>query len=94
MKSILALILILILLPGCFNGNFSAEGTVISIERGKDGYNAIIKTITGKNIHFTASQVDMGISYSKVEIGDKVKVYGDSSNYAGEIHIHAEKIDQ
>ena len=81
-------------LLGCSRGSFSAEGVVVNIENGKDGYNAVIKTKESKDIHFTASRVDMGAAYKKVEMGDKVRVYGDTLHFGEEVHIHAKKIDQ
>ena len=94
MKFNFAIICIVFILSGCNNSTFFAEGTVVSIENGKDGYSAIIKSKEGKDIHFTASRVDMGATYTRVKMGDKVRVYGDSSNYSGQAHVHAKKIQQ
>jgi hypothetical protein len=62
------------------------------IEQGKDGYNAVIEDNDGKLYHATMSRIDIGMRYKKFIIGDKVKIYGDSSQYGDEISIHVTKI--
>ncbi|MEI9913381.1 MAG: OB-fold nucleic acid binding domain-containing protein [Bacteroidota bacterium] len=85
---------ILILLHSCDDGNYSFKGSVKNIERGKDGYTAIIANKDGKEISATISRTDMGMRYKEINIGDIVTIYGDSSNYGNEISVHATKIDE
>jgi len=88
----ICLFLILFCSTSCHNGNFSVTGTVKSIEQGKDGYNAVIVDKDGKEYETTISRNDMGIRYRELDSDDKIKIYGDSSQYGNSIHIHVSSI--
>lgn len=88
----ICLFLILFCSTSCHNGNFFVTGTVKSIEQGKDGYNAVIVDKDGNEYETTISRNDMGIRYKKLDIGDKIKIFGDSSQYGNRIDIHVTKI--
>ena len=82
----------LIFLLACNNRNYSVTGTIKRIEIGKDGYTAILVTERGDSISATISKVNMGLQYKDLEVGDKVKVYGDSMILGGMISVTATKI--
>jgi hypothetical protein len=76
------------------SGNFKIEGIVKSKVQGKDGYTAYILGIDGKNYSAVISMVNMGgtFEYEELNIGDHVKVYGDSINLGNKISITVTKI--
>ena len=76
----------------CNEGNYSVDGAIQRIEKGKDGYTAIILTKSGDSVSATISRVNMGFRYKELEVGDKVKIYGDSMRHGNEISITATKI--
>ena len=85
--------LLLMFITSCFSGsNYSVKGTVQRIETGKDGYMAIVITENGDSIEATISRVDMGWRYKELEVGDKIKIYGDSLRSGHGISITATKI--
>jgi hypothetical protein len=95
MKKSICIALIVISLYSCGQQEgYSFKGSVKSIERGKDGYTAIISNKDGKEVSATISRVDMGANYKELNIGDIVTVHGDSSNYGNEISVHATKISE
>lgn len=53
------IILFVLVVYSCHNGNYSFTGTVKNIEQGKDGYNAIIENKEGKQVSVTISRNDM-----------------------------------
>jgi uncharacterized protein YdbL (DUF1318 family) len=79
----------------CTNrGNFAATGTVASVERGKDGYTALLKSDKGKQFNAVISRVNLAESkqYQELAIGDKVTVYGDSMLLGDIISIKVKQI--
>ncbi len=94
MRKFIYTFVILILFYSCDEKNYSFKGTVKSIEQGKDGYTAIITNKDGKEISATISRVDMGTKYKKIDVGDIVTIYGDSSSYGNSISVHATKIKE
>jgi len=93
MKYMLKTFFLLMLITFCFSrGNYSVKGTVQRIERGKDGYMAIAIVENGDSVEATISRVDMGWRYKELEVGDKIKIYGDSMRSGHGISITATKI--
>ncbi|MEQ1799633.1 MAG: hypothetical protein ABL872_16880 [Lacibacter sp.] len=88
----IAIYILFVFACSCNRGNYNIEGTVRSIEKGKDGYTAIIESKTGIKVSAVVSRVDMTFGYKELAVGDEVKIYGDSSNYKDEISIHVTKI--
>jgi hypothetical protein len=75
-------------------GNFSATGTVAALERGKDGYTALLQTDKGGQYQAVISRVNLadGQQYRELTVGDKVTVYGDSMQIGEAISIKVRKI--
>jgi uncharacterized protein YdbL (DUF1318 family) len=75
-------------------GNFSATGTVAALERGKDGYTALLKTNKGEQYNAVISRVNLadGKQYQELAVGDKVTLYGDSMQLGETISIKVMKI--
>jgi uncharacterized protein YdbL (DUF1318 family) len=67
---------------------------VAALERGKDGYTAILKTGQGQQVHAVISRVNLadGNQYQQLAIGDKVTVYGDSMRLGEIVSIKVKKI--
>jgi molybdopterin-binding protein len=92
MIKIFYFITFLFFISACNGGSYSVKGSVKSIEWGKDGYTALIKTPEGNKVSATISRINMGIRYKELKAGDIVKIYGDSSNFENEISVIATKI--
>ena len=73
---------------------FSVTGQVENIERGKDGYTAVIATKEGKQYDAVISRVNMAntTEYQELKIGDVVTVAGDTIHLGDRVSITAESI--
>jgi uncharacterized protein YdbL (DUF1318 family) len=73
---------------------FMAKGTVSAIERGKDGYTAILTTKKGPQVNAVVSRVNMVNTqeYQQLAVGDKVTVYGDSTRLGEVISVKVKRI--
>lgn len=56
----------------------SFDGVIESIENGKDGYVAILKDTKGGNFEAIFSIPNMGTNYKRWEVGDALKIKGDT----------------
>lgn len=54
------------------------DGVIESIENGKDGYVAILKDTKGGNFEAIFSIPNMGTNYKRWEVGDALKIKGDT----------------
>lgn len=54
------------------------DGVIESIENGKDGYVAILKDNKGGNFEAIFSIPNMGTNYKRWEVGDALKIKGDT----------------
>jgi hypothetical protein len=68
------------------------SGTVQSIERGKDGYTATMKDNKGTDFDAVFSIPKLEKNYKKVNVGDQVKVFGDTIHLANKTRVIVTKI--
>ena len=74
--------------------SFSVKGTVSEIQRGKDGYTAIINDAHNQPYQAVISRVNMAntTDYQQLQTGDKVTVYGDTVRLDNIISIKVNRI--
>ncbi|MCC9169195.1 hypothetical protein [Pontibacter harenae] len=89
-------VMLLCVLGACASSSdaFSAKGTVQSIERGKDGYTAVLANQKGQRFNAVISRVNMAATkaYQELAVGEKVTVYGDTTRYGEVISIKVSQI--
>ncbi|MGV3586390.1 MAG: hypothetical protein ACO1OF_05265 [Adhaeribacter sp.] len=73
---------------------FSAQGTVTAIERGKDGYAALLTDQKGQRFNAVISRVNLAQSggYQELNIGDQVTVYGDTTRLGDIISVKVSQL--
>lgn len=69
--------------------NNSIKGTVEQVQRGKDGYTALIKTTAGQLYYVTISHANLKdpAQYRETAIGAVIEVQGDAWDNGEEHHI-------
>jgi len=70
------------------------QGTVATIELGKDGYTALLKAKNVQQYDAVISRINLADTdeYQESNIGDTVTVYGDSIHLGEVVNIKAKKI--
>lgn len=82
-----------IILESCASSKeYSASGTVQSIEFGKDGYTATLKGSDDKDFDALISVVRMQKDYKVLKVGDKVELSGDTINLDNKTRVLVKKI--
>lgn len=82
-----------IILESCASSKeYSASGTVQSIEFGKDGYTATLKDGDDKDFDALISVVRMQKDYKVLKVGDKVELSGDTINLDNKTRVLVKKI--
>ncbi|HEX8563502.1 MAG TPA: hypothetical protein VF676_11030 [Flavobacterium sp.] len=76
-------------------GTKSVEGTVTSINNGKDGYTAKVETANHQfyNVTISHSNLKDHTQYKEVKIGDKLRVTGDYWKMGEDHQITVRQID-
>ena len=78
---------------GCAPTGFSVTGTAEQIERGKDGYTAIVVSNDNKRYHAVISRVNMQEDYKEIKIGDKATFMGDTTHVGTDVYMKVRKIE-
>jgi hypothetical protein len=68
------------------------KGTVRSIENGKDGYTASLENRKGEKFDAILSISKMGAGYRKLNIGEQVKLEGDTIHLNERFRVLVRKI--
>ena len=66
---------------------FSAEGTIKATIPGKDGYMATLTAADGKTYIITMSRLHLKEAYKELNVGDQLKVSGDTVHLNEQINI-------
>ena len=66
---------------------FSAFGTVNTIEFGKDGYTASLTGDDDKSFDALISRVRMQSDYKLLKVGDKVQLFGDTIHLDNKVRV-------
>ncbi|TDO20176.1 hypothetical protein [Pedobacter duraquae] len=72
---------------------FTAEGIVKATVPGKDGYMATLTGKDGKTYIITMSIMRLEKAYTQLNVGDPVKVFGDTVHLNDQINILVEKFE-
>lgn len=81
------------MLQSCVAGKeYSATGTVQSIEFGKDGYTASLKDKDDQDFDALISRVRMQKDYKVLKVGDKVELSGDTIHLDNKTRVLVTKI--
>jgi len=81
-------------IASCASGrNFSAKGTVLNIEYGKDGYTAHMIGNDGKDYDAVISRAKLEKSYRVLEAGEEVELSGDTLHFDNKVRILVRKIN-
>lgn len=68
------------------------SGTVQSIERGKDGYTAMMKDNKGTDFDAVFSIPKLQKNYRSLKVGDQVKLFGDTIHLENKTRVIVTKI--
>ncbi|GAB3497191.1 hypothetical protein GCM10027341_17150 [Spirosoma knui] len=71
---------------------FSIKGTVQRTEPGKDGYTASLRDQQGSEFDALVSRVRMQQSYRQLEVGEKVRLVGDTIHLNGRVRVLVNQI--
>ncbi|GAB3546110.1 hypothetical protein [Spirosoma fluminis] len=71
---------------------FSIKGTVQRTEPGKDGYTASLRDPQGSEFDAVVSRVRMQQSYRQLQVGEKVKLVGDTIHLDGRVRVLVNQI--
>ena len=66
---------------------FTAEGTIKATIPGKDGYMATLTAADGKTYIITMSRIHLEEAYKELNVGDQLKVSGDTVHLNEQINI-------
>ncbi len=69
------------------------QGTVQSVERGKDGYTATLTADDGSDFDAVFSQVKLGDDYRVFTVGERLRVAGDSTRINNKLTVTVNKIN-
>ena len=72
---------------------FTAEGIIKATVPGKDGYMATLTGKDGKTYIITMSVMRLEKAYTQLNIGDPVKVFGDTVHLNDQINILVKKFE-
>jgi hypothetical protein len=73
---------------------FMFSGNVLSIERGKDGYNALVREHGGDTLMAVISRVQLREEYVSVKEGDKISFSGDTTRLENRMLVRVRSIKQ
>ncbi len=72
----------------------SFNGTIESIENGKDGYVATLKDKNGEKFEAIFSIPNMGTNYKRWEVGDELSIKGDTLHFNNTYRVIAREVEK
>ncbi|RFM30092.1 hypothetical protein [Deminuibacter soli] len=73
---------------------YTASGTITEIQRGKDGYVAVMKAANGTSFRAMMSFINLQKEFRSFQPGDKLQVSGDTLTVLGLLQVQVKKYTQ